>query len=144
MKKAFLVCAALLAVAASASAQNLLDEKPAANDTLFRIEYDGQSYYIMNSDVTAREGDVYHLTAAKFFELNNIHVLLFHNLSLYKKTAGTWESIWVQHPWSSYLPTDGRRMLMISFIEADNGTYLDYHKIVFNIGGNYVFQLMTH
>lgn len=129
MKKVFLICATLLAFAASASAQNLLDEKPATNDTLFRIEYDGQMHYIMNSDVTAREGDVYHLTAAKFFELDNIHVLLGHHVSLYEKTpAGTWKSIWVHHPWQSVLPK-GRQLIFSrgQYTTAD-GTY--YGKIV--------------
>lgn len=129
MKKIMLLCAAVVAFAAGASAQNLLDNKPATNDTLFRIEYDGQTHYIMNSDVTSRERDVYQLTAAKFFELDNIHVLMGHNVSLYEKTpAGMWKSIWVQYPWQSVLPK-GRQLIFArgEFTTAD-GTY--YGKIV--------------
>ena len=144
MKKIPILCMAMVALAAGASAQNLLDNKPTTNDTIFKIGYDGQMHYIMSSDVTSREGDVYHLTEAKFFELDSIRVLLMHYVSLYEETpAGTWESIWVHHPWDSYFPTGGVRMLLIPFIEADDGTYLDYHKIVFNIRGDLVFQLMT-
>ncbi|MBO7201182.1 MAG: hypothetical protein J6V54_07310 [Bacteroidales bacterium] len=143
MKKVFLLFMIVCIFGIRASGQSSIADK-SVGDTLFRIRYDNQSFYIMNSDVTARDGDVFYLTDAKYLELDKLHVVLGHHVSLSEKTpTGTWIYINVFHPWDSFLPSGGVRVLIIPFIEDTDGSDLPYYKIVFKKGNTGYFRLDT-
>lgn len=143
MKKVFLFSIIMCIFGFRASAQSSFADK-SVSDTLFRIRYDNQSFYIMNSDVTARDGDVFYLTDVKYLELDKLHVVLGHRVSLFEKTPiGTWNYIHVQHPWDSYRPSGGVRVLIIPFIEDADGSDHPYYKIVFKKGNTGYFRLDT-
>ena len=143
MKKVFLFSMIMCIFGIRASAQSSFVDN-SVSDTLFRIEYDEQSFYIMNRDVTARDGDVFYLTDAKYLELDTLHVVLGHRVSLSEKNpAGTRNSISVFHPWDSYKPSGGVRVLWILIIRDTDGSFLSYYKIVFKERGRACFRLYT-
>ena len=143
MKKVFLLSMIMCIFGIRALAQSLLADK-SVNDTLFKIRYDNQLFYITANDVTSRNGDVFYLTEAKYLELDNLHVELGHRVSLSEKTStGTWKIIGVLHPWDSYRPSGGIRVLIILFIEDADGSDLPYYKIVFKEGNTGYFRLDT-
>ena len=150
MKHAFAIMLTMCAAMAVASAQDKPDNE--RNDTLFRICYDSNCFYIMNSDVVAfehvcpdnekyyinfgtfPEQDIYRLTTEKAMQLGEIKVTIGHSVRLFEKTkSGVWEPIHVQHPWSSFFPSGPMRMLYLLIDEEDfeNGSH--FHRIVHNI-----------
>ena len=143
-----MMCAAM----AVAAAQDKPDNE--RNDTLFKICYDSNFFYIMNSDVESfehvcpdnekyhigygmslPEQDIYRLTTEKAMQLGEIKVTIGHFVSLYEKTkSGTWEPIHVQHPWSSYFPSGPIRMLYLdSTDEEDIESGFPISRIIHNI-----------
>ncbi|MBR4454256.1 MAG: hypothetical protein IKS33_08375 [Bacteroidales bacterium] len=144
MKKIMLVCTALLAFVATASAQSSLRNRNASNDTLFLFVYENDSVYITSNDVKSQKNGKYFLTAEKFFQLDNIHVQLGHCcVSLYEKSPlGIWERIWVQHPWDNILPP-GRKLwidLKESFITTDG---VHFFKVVTRKGASGYFKIIN-
>ncbi len=129
----------------SASAQSSLENRNASNDTLFLFVYENDSVYITTNDVTSHNDGTYFLTAAKFFQLDNIHVLDGHCcVHLNEKSPlGIWKSIHVQHPWDNFVPS-GQRILWIppdeNFITTDGAHYF---KVVIRDGASGYFVIMN-
>ena len=145
MKKKVFICTVLLAVVATASAQSFLGNRNTTNDTLFLFVYENDSVYITTNDVTSHNDGTYFLTAAKFFQLDNIHVLDGHCcVSLYEKSPlGIWKRIWVIHPWDNYAPS-GQRTLWIhpdeNFITTEGE---HFYKVVTREGASGYFDIMN-